>query len=664
MSTTRPEDGPRRGSVLRPVFAAVSAAAGCALLQGAVVSKIEPDAGWLQATAVLQGLTLPFAVAAGLLLAVSCPSRARGARGLMAGVMAGLGIFLVPALASFFLASDTLPGRAAAWGALAVWILGCVFLLRSGPVQPGPAPRAPVAVLGVAALGLGALGLLLPGPAPAIGSLQSHSRSASVAGPNVALIVLDTLRADRLSCYGYERPTTPFLDELAARGLRFDAVHSTASHTPPSHATLFSGLLPSETGVMGSISKLPWDLETLAERLSDRGYTTLGVVANFVLRRARNYQQGFQLYDDSLVCPQGVGAAAAAVLSRAAVGELVGRIFIGRRSVAKILNGLTRPRDRRHDAAAVTPLVLRHLEEAARGPGPLFLFVNYMDVHTPYQAPDAERDRFLAHDPGRFRERLGGLEFHRRLDVLAAELRAGKEGPREELAALSDRYDGELHYLDAHLRAFVERFAQISKDRGWLLVITSDHGEQFGEHGEVGHGQGLWEESVRVPLIVAGSDIRPGVVSEPVTLLDLPGTLLHAAGGTAPLGRSGNLLGSGVRKEFQIAERGDPRAASLFPPLDQVAVFSGAEKDLFRLDEAAGAWKFQAAFDWKTDPRETKPRLKSGLGGGPFLEFQEAWWRRYREGRRRTRLLEVTGGESVDLTALGYAGAETETAGN
>ncbi|MFQ5748591.1 MAG: sulfatase-like hydrolase/transferase, partial [Planctomycetota bacterium] len=384
MSTTRPEDGPLRGSWLRPVMAAVGSAAGCALLQGAVVTKIEPDAGWLQATAVLQGLTLPLAVAAGLLLARSCPSRARGLRGFMAGTMAGLGIFLVPALASFFLSSDTLPGRAGAWGALAVWILGCAWLLRSGPAQPGPAPRAFAGILAAAALGLGGLGLLLPGPAPAIGSLQALARPASAPGPNVALIVLDTLRADRLGCYGYERPTTPFLDELAARGLRFEAVHATASHTPPSHATLFTGLLPSETGVMGSLSELPWDLQTLAERLSDRGYTTAGVVANFVLRRARNYQQGFQLYDDSLVCPQGVGAAAAAVLSRAAIGKLVGKIPVGRRSVAKILNGLTRPRDRTHDAAAVTPLALRHLEEAARGPGPVFLFVNYMDVHTPY----------------------------------------------------------------------------------------------------------------------------------------------------------------------------------------------------------------------------------------------------------------------------------------
>jgi arylsulfatase A-like enzyme len=340
--------------------------------------------------------------------------------------------------------------------------------------------------------------------------------------PDVLVLVLDTVRADRLSLYGHVRPTTPRLVRLvegSRRAVAFPWAFAPASWTWPSHASLFTGTLPSDHGAhsrsrFAALDPLFAD-RTLAEALADRGYRTAAVFANPVLSFARQLRRGFD------VCVQ-----PAAARPLFLVGEGVRSRLVPWAAAWAIKP--TPP------ARAVNAAVLEQLE--ACGDAPCFLIANYMEAHTPY-APRPEFE-------GRFTGEIRGAP------PLDASLRY--EEARNEHAAL--RYDEELLALDAALGELLDELERSGRlDRTWLFV-TSDHGESFGEHEAFGHGTAIYNEQVRIPLIVQpprGERVDPS--PHAVGLLDVAATIAAIAG-AGPLGEGRDLRApdedGAVRIEF------------------------------------------------------------------------------------------------------------------
>ena len=264
--------------------------------------------------------------------------------------------------------------------------------------------------------------------------------------PNVVLVTIDTLRADHCSTYGYARDTTPHLDALAAEGALFENAYAITATTLPSHATLFTSLYLYEHGVVKNAIVLPEDVHTLAELLAGKGYDTAAFVSSFVVHRRFGIAQGFALYDDDF---------------RGAEFSSAVRVHEGLR--------LDAPYDRR--GRETTDRVLDWLR--GRDPTrPFFLWVHYFDPHSPYDPPEPYRSRFLSTtDPG----------------------------SRQWVV---DLYDGDVRYADEELGRLLHGLEEFVPGRERLTIVTADHGEGLWDHGVLEHGIFLYEEMVRVPLIV------------------------------------------------------------------------------------------------------------------------------------------------------------------
>lgn len=298
-------------------------------------------------------------------------------------------------------------------------------------------------------------------------------------GPNVLLIVLDTTRPDRLSLYGYERSTTPNLEKLAAESTVYTQAYSTSSWTPPSHASLFTGLLPCFHGVTqesSPIPALPSKFLTLAEALWESGYRTSGLIGNPMLHKRTGFAQGFEEYHETWPL---------------------------------------RDRDGRHPAEHLLQAVLDR--ESDR---PFFVFVNLIEPHSPY---DSSREYFGIYDR---HPEIELVNYH------WAQHLVGRMAGEAELEHLGDLYDSEIQYVDTVVGRIVELLADRQALDSTLLVITADHGEHFGEHGLVGHIFNLYETNVRVPLIIRYPElVTPGVRNDHYAQLhDLFETILFAAG--------------------------------------------------------------------------------------------------------------------------------------
>ena len=387
--------------------------------------------------------------------------------------------------------------------------------------------------------------------------------------PHVLLIVLDTVRADHLSIYGYERPTTRELEarfERLGRGVAFPSVHSDGNWTVPSHASLFTGLAPGEHGAHFTPGNSFFfdiaDHATLAERLRDVGYRTIGVWANPWLGRVDGMARGFDVYlrpEMPNRLPQ-FGEAARRLLTPGVHPEVV--------------------ETERGD------LVLARLESelTACGDVPCFAFANLLDAHA-YYVPDLCRGRFI---DWRIRETIRLPSLH--------------DDP-EQLARFEVYYDEELCDLDARLAGFLDRLdAGGLLDSSWVF-ITSDHGEAFAEHGNIEHGSSAYAEQVRIPLLVLpprGQSIA--VDPRPANLVDVTRTIAAIADASPP-GRGRDLRvepGDGTDVQASIEFYGDPtKVADRNPraadPARAVVV------DGWKLVEQSGRIEL---FDLRSDPRE------------------------------------------------------------
>ena len=301
---------------------------------------------------------------------------------------------------------------------------------------------------------------------------------------NLVLISIDSVRADHLSSYGYQRPTSPNLDEIASQGVRFDRCLSAAPWTVPSHMSLLTSTYPSEHGLVDNFSRLGSGPTTLAETLAEAGYRTMAVVSALNVSSLYGFDRGFEEFDDDWSGKEG---------------------------------------DRQ--AEKVTNLALDLLRSA--GSEPFFLFVHYFDPHTTY-LPPSPYDTFFT-DPNykaEFETTYTGLSRFTRYDVQMS---------AEGLAWVEGLYDGEIRYVDdqiGRIRAALDA-ADLSRRTVWS--VSSDHGQEFKDHGSLFHRKTLYDEQLHVPWILSVPDGPSGVVVRPaVSSIDIAPTLLEVLGLRAP----------------------------------------------------------------------------------------------------------------------------------
>jgi arylsulfatase A-like enzyme len=340
----------------------------------------------------------------------------------------------------------------------------------------------------------------------------------SPAARNVVLIVLDTVRADHLSLYGYARDTTPNLTRLAEQGVLFERARSTAPWTLPSHASLFTGRWPHELDVE-RLGRLDTRCTTLSEFLGAQGYATAGFVANPLLCGNKSgLARGFDHYSDYPVNLAEVFRASSFgwVLSRLGarvVGEL-------RWCFTSDARGTISLDFVRKNARAVNREFLDWLSN--NGDRPFFAFLNYFDAHDPYLTPEGATSQCAAVPNSR--SDFAMLRDWQRLDkdTLAP----------KDIQLARDAYDNCIASLDHEIGQLIDELQTRGPLEKTLLILTSDHGEQFGEHRTFGHGLSLYEPEVHVPLLmIAPASVPRGrVVGQAVSLRNVPATIVDFLG--------------------------------------------------------------------------------------------------------------------------------------
>lgn len=333
----------------------------------------------------------------------------------------------------------------------------------------------------------------LAGAATALGALLGLALAAAGCGPSgppdVVLVTLDTLRADRLGAYGATGVSTPAFDALAADGVLFEHAAAPMPLTVPSHASMLTGRYPRELGMLNHGMVLPDGEETLAETLRGRGYRTAAFVAVSLLSPEVGLDQGFETFSG----PPGIRRRAGRVVPEALAW----------------VDGV--PADR-----------------------PLFLWVHLFDPHLPYAPGPPWDTAAIEHTGGRW-PRLNWTQLERLATANGGDL------PREVLDQALRLYAGEVEYTDRWLGRLVAGLERRGRWRNTVVAIAADHGECFGNGIYFEHADCMFEGAIRVPLVVlypgrAGAGRR---VTEPVSLVDVAPTVLAAAGVPAPAGQSG-----------------------------------------------------------------------------------------------------------------------------
>ncbi len=317
-------------------------------------------------------------------------------------------------------------------------------------------------------------------------------------GPtHVVVISIDSLRADHLGSYGYDRATSPNIDRLASDGTLFEQAQSSTTWTLPAHAALFTGLVGSLHGVLDHAHSLSKDLPTLAERFAAAGWATGAVVSGPYLHPRYGLARGF---DDYLNCMS----------------------FLDEAFQAKGIGELNRASHGDENGACVLRRATQWLSDHRDGPA--FLFVHFWDVHFDYAPPVPWEKRF---DPNYVGD-MNGRNFLRNPAIRR------KMDPRdlEHLIAL---YDGEIGYTDVLVGRLLDQLDAQGIGSSTLVVLTSDHGDAFFEHGVKGHQQDLHVEALRIPLLFRGPGVPRGVRRPgPASIIDVAPTLLELTGLEAP----------------------------------------------------------------------------------------------------------------------------------
>jgi arylsulfatase A-like enzyme len=465
------------------------------------------------------------------------------------------------------------------------------------------------------------------------------------------VIVMDTVRADHLSLYGYERDTSPNLKALAKDAMVYTHAQSASDMTLTSHASLFSGMYPSWHGAYCKEPEAAYgrplsnNVPTLAEILKGQGYTTLGVAANLYLRSAFGLDRGFQEFSIKRPVP---------MLSDENKCQL-------RRPMRRLLSLVTDTAqfDRLNSSAEdiddefFTTLDGRGALDDSRGApdgprAPFFGFVNYMDAHFPY-IPPAPWDR-------KFPGKVSTLTK----DYLESEQNAissGGDTPADYRQYCISQYDGGIAYLDAQIGRIVAGLKQRGLYDNTMIVVTSDHGEAFGERHHVEHGNSPYQNLLHVALLVKyPKSAFQGTAEAPVSLIDVAPTVLQVAGVPVPRAMQGRSLlnepaplPTGLFAEtFQcqvmqsVDCKGCSARAMVAWPFKYI-VFNTGKRQLFKLD---------------LDPDETREVSSMATGEMAALGQTMAAW-----GKtipvQPVQQMKLSPDEERRLKSLGYVGGRS-----
>jgi len=430
-------------------------------------------------------------------------------------------------------------------------------------------------------LALAGLGLLAPaGP----GRAAEAARAGG--GPpveRILLVTIDTLRADHVGAAGGP-VETPHLDRIAREGILVSQAVTPTPSTGPAHASLFTGLHPWRHGALRNAVSMDPRIPTLADRLRARGLATAGFVSSYILHRRFGFHQGFDTYVFEPTEPYS---------------------WRGQRRETFWTRG-------EHTTDAAMEWLTKH------GDRPFFVWVHYFDPHTPYLPPPG-----FAPPP----DDPVSLEGKR----VPAEV----EGPGE-LAALIRAYRGEVAYADAQVGMLVERLELLGLLDRTAVVVTSDHGEALGDHGILQHGVNVYDELVRVPLLVRAPGLPAGrELAGPAQLEDLVPTLLALAGAPIPDGLDGVDLLPWWRGEAEASPRPASlgrrreyrRAHDLYFQRSWPEKWIGApERDglRFRLDQDPGELREEAGAPMPEPLRESITRASEARSVDPDPEVREA----------------------------------------
>ena len=383
--------------------------------------------------------------------------------------------------------------------------------------------------------------------------------------PNVLIVVVDTLRADRLGAVDASSSLMPFLDGVAARGVVFRRAYAPSSWTVPSVASLLTSRQPTHHGVVSFEARLADAETTFPETLAAAGYRSAGFSANFRITDRLGFAQGFEHW----------------------------QVFVANK-------GDWPPKTR---GATVRMAALEWLDRTAgeRGEAPAVLYVHLMEPHMPYYPHDEAHWTGVA-DVDRPAARAANEALLTAVNFLKFDL-----VPPPIVTRLERLYDAEVTAVDDELEAL---FAALAA-RGFLddavVVVTADHGEEFGEHGGLTHGRTLYDELLHVPLVVTAPGDKRGVVDVPVSLLDVGPTVLELVGLARPDAFEGHSLVPLMRGATEVVPR--PLLAELEPEdarrerrRHRASVMAGDQKVVVGVD-GAPLW-----FDLAADPGEQHPR--------------------------------------------------------
>ena len=470
--------------------------------------------------------------------------------------------------------------------------------------------------------------------------------------PNVLWIVLDTVRADRMSCYGYSAKTTPFLEKWADQSIVFDRAFSNAMWTLPSHTSMLTGLSIREHGTDHTNLWLDDSFPTVTNVLAENGYKTALFSNNPWLSPKSNLSKGFD------IC------------------QVVYHLrHLGRFSLEWIADkfGIT-PFvpwfDNDFGAGLTAYLVGQWLDSQADGKKPFFLFINYMEAHLPYSVPKQYRQQYMTD-----KQVDRSYDLHRKVYgsiVSAMDLRFNIEG--NDFFAMSDReilkrqYEATLRYLDNRVREVIGMLEQRGLLDNTMVIITSDHGEYLDTHGMWSHRMQLYQDVIHIPLMIRPAGTYEAKrVDSPVLLSDLYGTVLKAVldkFNTNSAWETQDLLtmpdadstpgiviseygGTSSGTQERIRKCGDPAVVHRAQP--QIAAQNG------RFKYIASADGLRELYDLKNDHGELSNLFDSNHAQAAQLKEHIDKWRRtvplYRPTKPKTDMDEAT---IKVLRSLGY----------
>lgn len=387
---------------------------------------------------------------------------------------------------------------------------------------------------------MGALRRLLVVSLVAAGCGGEPARAPTpTAPPDILLVVVDTLRADHLGIYGYDRPTSPHIDALARRGAWYTRAYAQSGWTMASFASLLTGLLPHQHRVVRDgrdptrYGHLSPEIPTLAESLRDAGYSTGAVVNNTFLAPEFGLNRGFQRWD-----------------------------WVGS------------DQDGSRDARDSVKAALSWLDTQT---GPTFLMIHFMDPHVSYNPPEDLRGTFAPRD-----QSLVHVPFRGVPDILGRDANDRSPPPADVVAVVTGLYDEEILGTDRAIGDLVEGLRADGRLDRALIVLTADHGEELWDHGHFEHGHTLYGELTHVPLIVVNGPLQ-GEVHTLVQHLDVYQALLRRGGAARPQGTGGLDL-------FDVQATRAPYAISencLYGP-DRAAIVDERARMTVNLQNGAG----------------------------------------------------------------------------